>query len=129
MDTDLKLDSILDRTIHCRCGQIHKVPVKGIFFSEDALMEIPEFLTHHIQDRSAVLISDIRTHDIAGRQAKEILENAGWSIRTIELPDGEKGSPVCDDRTFQDLSAQIPPVQHPLWCSTIPSPRRSEACD
>ena len=37
----------------------------------------------------------------------EILKNAGWSIRTIKLPDGEKGSPVCDDRTFHDLSAQI----------------------
>ena len=106
-DTDLKLDSILDRTIQCRCGQIHKAPVKGIFFSEDALMELPEFLNRHIQERMAVLISDIRTYEIAGRQVKEILKNAGWSIRTIKLPDGEKGSPVCDDGTFHDLSAQI----------------------
>jgi len=106
-DTDLKLDSILDRTIQCRCGQIHKVPVKGIFFSEDALMELPEFLTRHIQERTAVLVSDIRTYEIAGRQVKEILENAGWSIRNINLPDGEKGSPVCDDSTFHTLSAQI----------------------
>jgi len=107
MSTELKLDSILDRTIQCRCGQIHKVPVKGIFFSEDALMELPEFLNRHIQERTAVLISDIRTYEIAGRQVKEILKNAGWSIRTIKLPDGEKGSPVCDDKTFHNLSAQI----------------------
>jgi glycerol-1-phosphate dehydrogenase [NAD(P)+] len=107
MHTDVTLDSILDRTIQCRCGQIHKVPIKGIFFSEDALMELPEFLNRHIQVRTAVLISDIRTYEIAGRQVKEILKNAGWSIRTIKLPDGEKGSPVCDDGTFHDLSAQI----------------------
>jgi len=107
MHTDVKLDSILDRTIQCRCGQIHKVPVKGIFFSEDALMKLPEFLTRHIQERTAVLVSDIRTYEIAGRQVEEILKTAGWPIRTIKLPDGEKGSPVCDDRTFHDLSAQI----------------------
>ena len=106
-DTDLKLDSILDRTIQCRCGQVHKVPVKGIFFSEDALMKLPEFLTRHIQERTAVLVSDIRTYEIAGRQVEEILKNAGWSIRNINLPDGEKGSPVCDDRTFHTLAAQI----------------------
>ena len=79
-DTDLKLDSILDRTIQCRCGQIHKVPVKGIFFSEDALMELPEFLTRHVQERTAVSVSDIRTYEIAGRQVEEILKTAGWSI-------------------------------------------------
>ena len=106
-DTDLKLDSILDRTIQCRCGQIHKVPVKGIFFSEDAPMELPEFLTRHIQERTAVSVSDIRTYELAGRQVEEILKNAGWPIRTIILPDREEGSPVCDDRTFHDLSAQI----------------------
>ncbi|HIJ56108.1 MAG TPA: sn-glycerol-1-phosphate dehydrogenase [Deltaproteobacteria bacterium] len=106
-DTEVTLDSILDRTIQCRCGQVHKVPVKGIFFSEDALKELPEFLTRHIQKRTAVLISDIRTYEIEGRQVKEILGDAGWSVRTIKLPDGEKGSPVCDDRAFNDLIPQI----------------------
>ena len=62
-DDNLNLDAILDRTIHCRCGQVHKVPVKGIFFSEDALTKVPEFLNRHIQKRTAVLVSmsDMRT--------------------------------------------------------------------
>jgi len=106
-DTNLKLDSILDNTIQCTCGQNHHVPVKGIFFSEDALHALPEFLSRHIQKRTAVLISDIRTYEIAGRQVKAILEHADWSIRSIDLPDGEKGSPVCDDRTLRVLSDQI----------------------
>ena len=103
----LKLDSILDRSLECHCGQVHNVPVKGIFFSDGSSKELPEFLNRHIQKRAAVLISDVRTYEVAGRQAKEILENAGWSITTIELPDGEKGSPVCDDKTFGYLSDQI----------------------
>ena len=106
-DSDLKLDAILDHTIQCRCGQVHKVPVKDIFFSDSALMELPEFLNRHIQKRKAVLISDIRTFKIAGQQVKAILENAGWLIQSIELPDGKKGSPVCDDKTLHDLSDQI----------------------
>jgi len=106
-NTDLKLDTILGRTIQCKCGLDHHVPVKGIFFSEDALHAFPEFLGRHIQERTALLVSDIRTHEIAGRETEKTLKNADWSIEVIRLPDSDKGSPVCDDTTYNMLLHQI----------------------
>ena len=106
-DTDLKIDTILDRTIQCVCGRDHLVPVKVICFSEDALLVLPEFLGRHIQKRTALLVSDIRTHKIAGREGEKILKNADWSIEVFKLPDSDQGSPVCDDTTYNTLLCQI----------------------
>ncbi|MBW1997391.1 MAG: sn-glycerol-1-phosphate dehydrogenase [Deltaproteobacteria bacterium] len=103
----MKLDRILDRTFRCACGQDHHVPVKGIFFSEDALRKLPEFLARHVQEQKVLLVSDIRTHEVAGREAEEILRSADWSVEVVTLTDSEKGGPVCDDSTYQELLDQI----------------------
>ncbi|MBW2136126.1 MAG: sn-glycerol-1-phosphate dehydrogenase [Deltaproteobacteria bacterium] len=103
----MKLDSLLDRTIRCACGQDHHVPVKGIFFSEDALRELPDFLGTYVREPRALLVSDIRTQEVAGRETEETLRNAEWSVEVITLPDPEGGSPVCDDQTYHGVLEQI----------------------
>lgn len=103
----MKLDSILDRTIRCACGQDHHVPVKGIFFSEDALRGLPDFLDPYVREQRALLVSDIRTREAAGRETEETLRNAEWSVEVMTLPDSEGDSPVCDDHTYHRILEQI----------------------
>ena len=106
----MKLAELLDTTFDCECGRRHNVPVKKIIYSEDALERLHEVLASIVVGRRIVLVADQRTWDIAGRNAEEILERAGWSTEHIIVPDGEHGGPVCDDITHDKLSAIFPPA-------------------
>ena len=61
-----------------------------------------------VDGRSIVLVADQRTWDIAGRSAKETLEQTGWSTRQIIVPDAGGSSPVCDDTTYDWLNERLP---------------------
>ncbi|MHC4536808.1 MAG: iron-containing alcohol dehydrogenase, partial [Planctomycetota bacterium] len=106
----MNLDKLLDTTFTCECGRSHKVPIKNIIYSEDALVNLPKVLGSFVDGRSIVLVADQRTFNILGRQAHDTLEEKGWTVHQIIVPDASHGSPVCDDTTHNRLNEQFPPA-------------------
>jgi len=108
----------LDTTFDCECGRSHEVPIRSIVYVEDALVHMPKVLGPYVKDRCIVLVADKRTWAIAGDQAKDALEQAGWSVHDIIIPDTDKGGPVCDDTTHAWLNELMLPADIALAVGT-----------
>jgi glycerol-1-phosphate dehydrogenase [NAD(P)+] len=104
----LKPRELLGTTFACECGRSHEIPIKCLIYAEDALERLPKVLGSLVDGHSIVLVGDQRTWDIAGRSAKEALEQTGWSTRHIIVPDAGGSSPVCDDTTHDWLNERLP---------------------
>ena len=111
-------EKLLDTTFDCECGRSHKVPVRSIIYTEDALEHLPEVLGSFVSGRRIVLVADKRTWAIAGERAKEALEQTGWSVHDIIVPDTGKGGPVCDDISHGWLNDRMPPADIALAVGT-----------
>jgi glycerol-1-phosphate dehydrogenase [NAD(P)+] len=114
----MKPEILLDTTFDCECGRSHEVPVRSIIYAEDATERLPEVLGSLVSGRRIVLVADKRTWAIAGEHAKEILEQAGWSVQNIIVPDTDKGGPICDDITHTWLNELMPPADISLAAGT-----------
>jgi glycerol-1-phosphate dehydrogenase [NAD(P)+] len=44
---------------------------------------------------------------VAGIEAASSLIRAGWQVESVVVPDGEHGSPICDDQTFNALLQKV----------------------
>ncbi len=106
----MNLDKLLDTTFNCECGRSHKVPIRNINYSEDALAHLPKVLGSFVDGRRVILVADQRTFDILGRHARDTLEESGWSVHQIIVPDASHDSPVCDDTTHNWLNNKFPPA-------------------
>ena len=104
----MNLEKMLDTTFDCECGRSHKVPIRSIIYADDALLRLPEVLGSLTSGRRVVLVADKRTRAIAGERAKNALEQKGWSVHEIIVPDSNKGGPVCDDVTHARLNDLMP---------------------
>jgi glycerol-1-phosphate dehydrogenase [NAD(P)+] len=105
---------LLGSTFACKCGLSHHVPTRQIIYAEGALERLPGVLGKLVEGRNIVLVADERTRDIAGRTAELALGRAGWTVRSIVVPDGKDGSPVCDDVTHDRLNEQFKPADTAL---------------
>ncbi len=103
-------EELLDKSFNCDCGRTHKVPVRKLIYSEDTMELLPGVLGSFVDGRRVVLIVDSRTFDIVGRHAREILDQTGWSVHQIIVPDSGRGSPVCNDTTHDWLNNRFPPA-------------------
>jgi len=103
-------ENLLDTTFDCECGRSHKVPIRSIIYAEDAIERLPEVLGSLASGRRVVLVADKRTRAIAGERAKEALEQTGWSVYEIIVPDKSHGGPVCDDTAHARLNELMPPA-------------------
>jgi glycerol-1-phosphate dehydrogenase [NAD(P)+] len=101
---------LLDTTFDCECGRSHSVPIRRIVYAEDALEQLPDVLGSLVEGRRIALIADQRTWRIAGQRAARRLDQAGWSVHDIVVPDESRGSPVCDDTTHDWLNGRLPPA-------------------
>jgi len=109
--TQIRYEEILGRTFDCVCGRSHEVPVRHIVYSEGAIDSVPDILGGFATDRRAAVIADIRTWAVAGRRSAARLEEAGWLVTPLILPDTGHGGPVCDDVTFARLKQQAGAVE------------------
>ena len=108
---------LLGTTFDCECGRTHSIPIQAVVYSETALDQLPVLLERHCagprtnpgQERRVILVADERTYPLAGQACQERLEQAGWRVASFILPDGPRGSPVCDDITRDALRAKLPP--------------------
>jgi glycerol-1-phosphate dehydrogenase [NAD(P)+] len=97
------------KTIACECGKTHVIEPHEVICSETALERLADLLETYARGRRVVVLADRRTTEVAGQKAAALLEQCGWRALQITLPDGPSGaSPVCDDRTHEELARQIP---------------------
>ncbi|MHC4434831.1 MAG: iron-containing alcohol dehydrogenase, partial [Planctomycetota bacterium] len=99
---------LLGTTFACECGRSHEIPTRCLIYAENTIERLPEVLGSLVDGRSIVLVADQRTWEIAGSNAKESLEKAGFTTRQIIVPDAGGSSPVCDDITHDWLNKQLP---------------------
>lgn len=111
-------EKLLDTTFDCECGRNHKVPIRSIIYAEDATERLPEVLGSLVSGRRIIVVADKRTWAIAGERAKEALEQTGWSVQDIIVPDTRTGGPVCDDTTHAWLNNLMPPADIALAVGT-----------
>jgi glycerol-1-phosphate dehydrogenase [NAD(P)+] len=110
----VELNELLGSSFDCRCGQRHTVATRRIVYLEDAIEQLGGVLGSCIEGRHIVLAADVRTWAIAGEEAKKSLEKEGWSCEVLVVEDGGHKSPVCDDRTFEQLKLRFPQVDGAL---------------
>lgn len=69
---------------------------------------MPKVLGPLVSGRSIILVADKRTWDVVGRSAKQALDQTGWSVHNVIVPDTSGGSPVCDDINHKWLNERLP---------------------
>ena len=111
-------EKLLDKTFTCECGRNHKVPIRSIIYAGDAMSRLPGVLDSFVKGRRIVIVADKRTRAIVGEQAKDALEQAGWFVHDIIVPDTDKGGPVCDDITHSWLNELMPQADIALAVGT-----------
>jgi glycerol-1-phosphate dehydrogenase [NAD(P)+] len=105
---DIPFDSIYGKKIECDCGKTHHIDPQGIIYSNDALTGLGDVLSEHTKGQKAVLLMDIRTHDVAGKEAASLLKESAWQVSEIVVPDRSGGlTPICDDYTHEQTLRQF----------------------
>lgn len=105
---------LLGTTFTCECGRSHHVPTEKVIYAEDALDRLPAVLGEFIGGDRLVLVADERTWEIAGGTSCAVLEQAGWSVRQVIIPDTDGSIPSCDENTHVWLNEQLTPVDMAL---------------
>ncbi len=101
-------DFIYGQTIECECGRTHHIEPHRVIYEKGALTRLPEVLSEYTAGRQVVVLMDVRTREVAGKEAAALLRDAGWKVSEIVVPDSAKGtSPICDDHTHDWLLRQI----------------------
>jgi glycerol-1-phosphate dehydrogenase [NAD(P)+] len=102
------MDTLYGQTIQCNCGKTHHIEPHRVIYERDALTRLPQVLSEYATGRRVVLLMDIRTRDVAGKEAAALLRYADWEVSEIVVPDPAEGtSPVCDDHTHDWLLRQV----------------------
>lgn len=100
-------DSIYGQTIECECDRTHHIEPQQVIYEKGALTRLHEVL-QYTTGRQVVLLMDIRTREVAGKEAAVLLRDAGWKVSEIVVPDPAEGAaPICDDHTHDWLLRQI----------------------
>ncbi|HOF18454.1 MAG TPA: iron-containing alcohol dehydrogenase, partial [Phycisphaerae bacterium] len=95
------------RTFACECGKTHAIEPREALCAADALDRLPDVCARAAGERSAVVLTDVRTRAAAGAAAAAALRAAGWTVREIVVPDpAPDRSPVCDDATHDRLAGE-----------------------
>ncbi len=97
---DTPYNSIYGKKIECECGKTHHIDPQGIIYSNDALAGLADVLSKNTAGRKVTLLMDIRTHDVAGKEAASFLRESAWQVSEILVPDRPGDlTPLCDDNT------------------------------
>ena len=92
-----------------QCGRRHRVTVRDVVVSEDAIEHLPDLCRRHGRADVVHLIADTRTYAAAGATAHGELERHGLTVNAVVIPDPAPGhSPVCDDRTRAWIEERLP---------------------
>lgn len=92
------------------CGRQHRINVQETIVCSGALAELPAVIASYTGSRRVAMLSDERTHAVAGAQALDFLASAGIQVDSLVLasPDAAGHAPACDDTTREWLSEEFP---------------------
>jgi glycerol-1-phosphate dehydrogenase [NAD(P)+] len=89
--------------------------VRKLVYAPGAVESLSEIIRQDGGDaQRPVLVADIRTWGVCGRQAEKTLREAGIGVTRVLVPDRPHAGPVCDDVTVQPLVRQLRGVQPDL---------------
>ncbi len=106
---NLQITSIYGKTFDCACGKTHHIDPQGVIYAPDAIAQLPDVASTWTAGRRAVLLMDARTRAVAGAAATTALQDRGWNVSEVVVPDSTPVGPVCDDETFAWLQLQLRP--------------------
>ena len=100
-------ENILGKTFTCECGSVHSIPTEYFIYSPETFLKIPEILSAKSKNKIVNLFADENTYQVAGKSVRKILENSGWTVQLIIIPETNNKKPVCDDLTFKILNKSL----------------------
>jgi glycerol-1-phosphate dehydrogenase [NAD(P)+] len=100
---NIKRNELLGADWVCECGARHVVPVKIVSIRSGAINDLPSAVKDLTGAKKILLISDSITHEVAGKQAANLLAGANVGVRELVLP-FEK--PVVDSETAAWVTSQ-----------------------
>jgi glycerol-1-phosphate dehydrogenase [NAD(P)+] len=103
----MELQQLLGSSFECQCGKRHQVPIHAFAYSSHAIETLPSVLERYVTGRIAAIIADERTWQVCGQRVHKTMQQAGWNVRQIIVPDTSGSSPACDDVTVEKLKATI----------------------
>ena len=102
------IGTVYGKTIECECGKTHHIEPQQVIYEKGALTRLPEVLSEYATGCRVVVLMDIRTREVAGKEAAALLRRGSWRVSEIVVPDPAEGaSPICDDHTHDWLLRQI----------------------
>jgi glycerol-1-phosphate dehydrogenase [NAD(P)+] len=104
----MELSRLLGTSFACECGREHRVPVRAFVYQAGAVGQLPEMVRQYGGGSGRVaVVADVRTWDICGAKAHDVLKGAGLDTVRVIVPDGDRAGPVCDEATFQGLVERL----------------------
>ncbi len=104
----MKLSGLLGTSFACDCGRVHHVPVRRFVYERGAVDTLPQIVRQDgANPRHTAVVADVRTWEVCGRQAEEVLQKAGFDAARVLVPDRPNAGPMCDDVTVQWLVQQL----------------------
>lgn len=79
---------LLGSVFRCQCKLTHKIPVKFVVLSTDAIVQVPEIIHKHDVSDGVYLLADDITYDVAGRQIEKSLKRKGMAPNVFILSHG-----------------------------------------
>ncbi len=105
----MELSELLGKSFACDCGRTHDLPVRRFVYDPAAIEQLPAIVREapgRAPSRIGI-VADERTWDVCGRRVFETLAAAGSDVEKVIVPDGEHGTPICDDATFETLLTRL----------------------
>jgi len=103
-------ESLLGSSFACRCGKVHRIPVRKMVLEEDAYLRLPEVLKELSLPKTACIVADENTYEVLGRNVLGTLSASGYDVREVVLH-ASPGRMVTASRATEDeLLTALPAV-------------------
>jgi len=103
----MDLSRLLGTGFACGCGREHHVPVRAFVYEAGAIERLAEMVREYAGDARVAVVADVRTWEVCGDRARDVLKDVGLGVARVIMPDGDRGEPVCDDVTVQWLMERL----------------------
>lgn len=97
------IEPYLNCSFECGCGRTHKSLFAHYIFEPGAIGKLPELLAE-LGYMRPYLISDTHTHEIAGKRAEEVLQNAGIRFVSHVLKSPENSDLAADEHALGSIA-------------------------
>jgi glycerol-1-phosphate dehydrogenase [NAD(P)+] len=107
---EVELSQLLGTAFGCECGKTHSLPVRKFVYDSTAIEQLPE-IVHDCADTTSsmrvAVVADARTWEVCGQRVLAALRRTHGDAAELIVADGEHGTPICDDATFQALLTRL----------------------